>query len=364
MQGGMERLIREWDGECVITRFDESTGSWVFIALHDRTLGPALGGCRMMSYATPRDALRDAMRLAAGMTMKWACVDLPFGGGKSVLAVPRPLAPTEREGLLLRFGSLIESLNGIYGTGADFGTGRADMDIIGRRTRHVCGRSPGLGGHGDPGPWTALGVLAGLRAACDAAFGTRQLTGRSVLVQGLGGVGGPLCRLLAAEGARVLVTDAMPAKVAVFAGELDATPVPPEEAYETECDVFAPCAIGGILNRRSIRKLRCVVVGGSANNQLEDEIDAERLHDRSILWAPDFVINAGGAIAHAGLELLGWNEMETKQRVLRIEESITEILAMARAGGASPLPHAKAVAERVLARERGQQEPELPAARS
>jgi leucine dehydrogenase len=353
----MEELIREWDGECVVVRFDQQTGAWIFIALHDRTLGPALGGCRLTTYASPAEGLRDAMRLARGMTLKWAALDLPFGGGKAVLAVPGPFEPEDRERLLLRFGTLVESLGGIYGTGADLGTTPADMDVIGRRTRHVCGRTPAQGGHGDPGPWTALGVLSGMRAACELVFGDASLAGRSVLVQGLGGVGRPLSEQLAADGARLLVADAIPSRTEYAASEFGATPVAPDRVYDTDCDIFAPCAIGGVLNARSIARLRCRIVAGSANNQLEEDADAERLHERGILYAPDFVINAGGAIAHATLELLDWTEEQMEGRVLAIETSLGEILGDAVRRGESPLHEAKARAARVLQRTRERRVP-------
>ncbi|MBI4545762.1 MAG: hypothetical protein HY703_11245 [Gemmatimonadetes bacterium] len=345
----MEELIRAWDGESVVVRYDRPSGAWIFIALHDRSLGMAMGGCRMKVYGSPSEALRDALRLAQGMTLKWAAINFPFGGGKAVLAIPGPLGQEEREGLLLRFGEMVESLGGAYGTGVDLGTTPADMGIVGRRTSRVFGRYPEEGGAGDPGPWTALGVFAGLGAACDRAFGTAGLEGHSVLVQGVGDVGAPLARRLAEAGVRLLLSDALPDRAAGLARELGAEVVAPEVAYDTPCDVFAPCAIGGILNARSIPRLRCRVVAGSANNQLEDAGDAERLHERGILYAPDFVINAGGAIAHGALEVLGWSREQVEARVLQIGSALGEILDDAARHGESPLHEAVRRAERVLA---------------
>lgn len=346
----MEELLREWDGESVLIRYDQPSGTWIFIAIHDRTLGMAMGGCRMKMYPTPTDGLRDALRLGQGMTFKWAAIDFPFGGGKAVLAVPRPIEGAAREALLLRFGTLLESLGGTYGTGVDLGTTSEDMNIVGRRTSRVFGRTPDQGGPGDPGPWTALGVFAGMRAACERVFGSADLSGRSVLVQGTGGVGRPLAKRLAGAGARLLVTDAVPDRARRLAEETGAKLVAPEDAYDTPCDVFAPCAVGAVINSRSIPRLACGLVAGSANNQLEDEeADAERLHRRRIVYAPDFVINAGGAIAHGGLEVLHWPTERVEPRVLGIAETLGLILDDAARADESPLYGARRRAEQVLA---------------
>ena len=344
----LEDRYREWDGEFVLTRYDAATGSWIFIAIHDRTLGTAAGGCRMSIYGSPADGLRDAMRLARGMTYKWAAIDFPFGGGKTVLAVPRPLEHAERERLLLRLGELIQTLNGAYGVGVDLGTTPEDMAIVGRRTRWVFGLPVAQGGSGDPGPWTALGVHAGIRASCRHAYGSASVRGRSILVQGLGGVGAPLARGLAAEGARLLLVDAIPGRAEALAGEIGAEVVPPEQAYTRECDVFAPCAIGAILNERSIPRFRCRIVAGSANNQLERDADAALLHQRGILWAPDFVINAGGAIAHGSLEVLGWTERRVRERIEGIYDALDEVFTEAEKRGESPLDEATRRAARIL----------------
>lgn len=352
----MENLIRAWDGEFVVVRHDREADAWIFIAIHDRTLGTALGGCRMKMYVAPADGLNDALRLARGMTYKWAAVELPFGGGKAVIAPSRPLDEAARERLLLRFGDLLRTLGGIYGTGVDLGTSPTDMNVIGRRAKWVFGRTPDHGGSGDPGPWTALGVHAGLQAACDHVFGSATTAGRTVLVQGVGGVGAPLARSLAAEGARVMITDALPARANEIAAEIGADIVRPEAVYVTPCDVFVPCAIGSILNERSIPKLRCRIVGGSANNQLERDADADLMHASGVLYVPDFVINAGGAIAHASLEMLGWTKEQTRERVRRIRGSVAEILEMAASAGESPLHEAARRAERFLADARAAQD--------
>lgn len=332
----LQELMEAWDGECVVMRHDAETGAWIFIAVHDRTLGMAMGGCRMRIYPDPAAGLRDAQRLAAGMTLKWAGIEFPLGGGKAVLAIPRPLEGSEREGLLLRFGSLVESLGGLYGTGVDLGTTPADMVAVGRRTSRVAGRPPDAGGAGDPGPWTALGVLEGIRSAVGPTFGRDDLSGRSVLVQGAGGVGRPLAHLLAERGARVLVSDPLEARAREVAAAVGGEVVAADAAYEAECDIFAPCAVGGVLNPQTIPRLRCRVVAGSANNQLESDGDARRLADRGILYVPDFIINAGGAVAHGILEFLKWPASEVEPRVRAIGATVAEILDEAGREGLLP----------------------------
>lgn len=344
----MDDLIESWSGECVVVRHDAPTGTWIFIAIHDRRLGMAMGGCRMKPYPSKEAGLRDAQRLAEGMTLKWAGIEFPFGGGKSVLAIPRPMEGDERRGLLERFGDLLEGVRGMYGTGVDLGTTPADMNIIGTRGGQVAGRDPEHGGAGDPGPWTALGVFMGIEAAAERALGGADLGGRSVLVQGVGGVGAPLARLLADAGARVLISDMVPDRARSLADELGGEVVDPAEAYDTECDIFAPCAVGGVMSEATIPRLRCRVVAGSANNQLEEERDSERLHERGIIYVPDFIINAGGAVAHGLLEFLSHDESEVEPRVRRIRETVGAILDEAERSGTSPLTQAKRGAAEVL----------------
>jgi leucine dehydrogenase len=346
----MESLLREWDGESVTINYDRATGVWIFVAVHDRTLGMALGGCRLKIYPEPRDGLRDALRLAEEMTLKWAAIDFPFGGGDAVLAAPGPLEGAAREAVMLRLGDLVDTLGGTYGTGVDLGTTPADMDIVARRTRRVFGRTPENGGAGDPGPYTALGVFSAIRTAADSRFGSADLTNRSVLVQGVGSVGAPLSRYLARAGARVLITDALPDRAVQVATAIGAEVVPPEEVYDRECDILAPCAIGGILNARSIPRLQCRIVAGGANNQLEEEADAERLQERGILYAPDFVINAGGAIAYGTIEMMRWTPAQAEARITQIGDTLAEILEDTGRNGGTTLTQAKRRAEEALRR--------------
>lgn len=345
--------IQEWDGLGVVVRYDRPTGAWIFVALHDDTLGRPTGGCRMRVYDHPSEGLRDALRLARGMTMKWAVIDLPYGGGKAVLAVPRPLEGEERRGLLRRFGELLQSLKGAFSTGEDLGTTPEDMAYLATVTRWV----KATGGEGDepvdPGPYTALGVLEGIRAAVAAASGRGELEGRSVLIQGVGDVGEPLARMLSAEGARLLLSDLDRGRVEALAGELEARAVSPDEVYWTECDVYAPCAVGATLNSGTIPHLRCSVVAGSANNQLETDADAEALRERGILYAPDYVVNGGGALA---LGLMGRGEVdedELRRRVRGIGGTLAEIFREASERGEAPTAAALRRVRAVLERHRG-----------
>ncbi len=343
-------LIRQWGGEAVVSRFDMESGAWCFIALHDSTLGGAVGGCRMKTYARPADGLRDAMRLAEGMTYKWAAIDFSFGGGKSVLAVPPGLEGPAREGLLRRFARLIDSLNGAFSTGVDMGTTPADMGIMAEECRYIMGMQNG--NPQDPGPYTALGVLVGVREAARHGLGADSLESVSVVVQGVGDVGAPLARMLAQEGARVTIADMDAERAQTLAAEIGGSVVAADSVYSAECDVFAPCAVGGVLNEATIPLLKARVVAGSANNQLEADLDAERLQDAGILYAPDYVVNAGGAIAFGLMHLGEYDDAVLRERVGGVAGSLDDIFTEAAADGHSPLQAARSRAERVIQRAR------------
>jgi leucine dehydrogenase len=327
----LESVIEAWDGEQVLVRFDAPTGTWIFVCIHSRRLGPAAGGTRMKVYGSPAEALRDATRLAAGMTVKMAVAGFPFGGGKAVLAVPHVPDGDERAGLLRRYAEAIESLGGSFWTGCDMNTTSADLDVIAEVAPRVFGRSVERGGSGEPGPATAKGVFHGIRASVAHALGSPELAGRTVLVQGVGSVGAALAELLAAAGARVLVSDVAAERATSVSKRLGATAVAPERALEAECDVYAPCATGGTLSEGTIPRLRCRVVAGSANNQLATPADADRLQARGILYAPDFVVNAGGVFYNGGIEALGWDEARVERALEGIGETLTEIYARSEA---------------------------------
>lgn len=347
---GMLDLIETWDGLGVVVHRDRPTGTWMFVALHDDTLGPPTGGCRMTTYGRPEDALRDALRLAEGMTYKWAAMDFPFGGGKSVLAVPAPLEGEERRGLLRRFGELLNSLGGAYGTGEDLGTTPEDMKEIASVSKHVIGVHGRTEGPMDPGPFTALGVFEGMRAALRHRVATDDLTGRTVLVQGVGDVGEPLARLVHQAGGSPLLSDLDGQRASALAAELGGSVVEPREVYDTRCDVYAPCAVGATLNADSILRLTCLVVAGSANNQLEAPEDAERLHARGIVYVPDFIVSGGGAMAFTSIHLGESRTEELERRVRSIGATIGEILVEAEEHAESPLAAAQRRVRRILER--------------
>jgi leucine dehydrogenase len=341
-----EELLRQWDGEQAVVRYDEPSGAWMLVCIHSTKLGPAMGGTRMKVYAEPAEALEDGLRLAGGMTRKLAVVGLPCGGGKAVLAVPEVPVGEERRRLLERYGELIDSLGGTFVTGPDMNTREADMDVIGARTPHVFCRSVGNGGSGDPSIHTALGVFHGIRASLLQVFGSDDPAGRTVLVQGAGSVGAKLAGLLAEAGAKVLVGDVDEER----ARATGAATVAPERALEAECDVYAPCALGATLSAESIPSLRCRIVAGAANNQLAEPEDGERLRAAGILYAPDYVINSGGALHGIGLERLGWTREELDRRVAGIGDTLTRVYVQADAEGITPDLAAEQLAAEALRR--------------
>lgn len=347
---GILELVEAWDGRAVVVHRDAPTGTWIFIAIHDDTLGQAVGGCRMKSYSRPEEALRDALRLAEGMTWKWAGLELPFGGGKAVLAVPHALEGAARRALLQRFGGLLNTLDGAFATGPDLGTTPRDMRDIAAVSEHVAGVPKGPGWPDDPGPFTALGVLSGIKAALRHRRGSDDLDGVRVLVQGVGDVGEPLARRLAALGATVLLADLDEARAFSLAVELGGVGISPEIVCDAPCDVYAPCAVGATLNAETIPRLACGIVAGSANNQLETEADAERLAGRDILYAPDFIVNGGGAMAFGLLYAGRAKPDELEARVAGIGDVLGAIFADAAATGVTPLVAARRRAARALGR--------------
>ena len=334
-----------WDGESIVTRFDRETGAWIFVALHSSRLGPASGGTRMIPYPNLEAARRDAMRLAAGMTYKWAAAGFPRGGGKAVIAAPAGLDPGLRSGLLRRYGSLVQELSGHFWTGADAGTTAEDMDVIAETgAPFVFSRTPARGGAGGSGTWTALGVYGAIETVCRRLFGEASPAGRRVLVQGAGSVGRSLIERLAAAQARVSFTDVIPDACRGLPGDF----VAPGEIFSTPCDIFAPCALGAVLNAETIPRLLCRAVVGAANNQLAEVEDAARLQSRGILYAPDFVINAGGAIAITGIESLGWTTGRAEREVRGIADTLSRVLDLAEEQGLTTEAAARRLADQRL----------------
>ena len=349
-------LVSRWPGEAVVVRHDAATGTWIFIAIHDSTLGTPSGGSRMRTYPSQIAALEDAMRLAEGMTYKWAGMGIDRGGAKAVLAVPHELEGAALQGLLHRYGDLTDTLHQVFNTGPDLGMGPERMEVVASHSRAVIGIDPRTGTSADPGVFTARGVLAGIRAALGHVFGTPDPSGKTVLVQGLGDVGAPLARLLSAEGAELLLSDLDAALAGRLAAELGATVVSPDAALVTPCDVLAPCAVGGLLTAGSIPTLTCRIVAGSANNQLAEPADADRLAARGIVYAPDYIINGGGAMVFALMHGGTDDEDELGRHVDGIGDAIGAILAKAAEDGVSPLTAAQRRVDRTLAEHRSARE--------
>jgi leucine dehydrogenase len=343
-----EELLNGWDGETAVIHRDRETGGWMFVCIHSTRLGPSGGGTRLRTYDTPAAGLADAMRLSGAMTRKLAVAGLPFGGGKGVIAVPELPSGQRRRELFLRYGELVGSLGGTYRTSSDMNTGEADMDVIGERTPYVLGRSAAAGGSGDPAPPTAVGVYHGIRASLAHVFGSDDPSGRTVLIQGAGGVGSALADHLAAAGATVLIADVDPGRAQTVAARAGGRTVAPELIAETESDVFSPCAVGGVLDSETTARLRCRIVAGSANNQLASPDVAEAIHARGILYAPDYVVNGGGVIGVIGIEELGWSGPQLDAALAEVGDRLTEIYRRAEAGGLSTVAVAdEMVAERL-----------------
>ena len=311
------------------------------VAIHSTRLGPALGGCRFLAYRDSAAALEDALRLSRTMSYKAALSGLPLGGGKAV--VTRPRQRVARARLFRRFGAFVDTLGGRYVTAIDSGSSESDMDDIADATRHVTCLSPARGGYGDPSPHTALGVMHAMEAAL-LHCGYPGLSGVHVAIQGVGHVGSALARLLHARGAQLTLSDLDAEALKPLADELDATAVAPEEIFLTPCDILAPCALGGVLDRRRIAALRATIVCGGANNQLATPEDGRRLYEQNVLYVPDYVANAGGIIQIMSAH---WGEDEgtLASRLTRIGETVLTVLDYAQETGLSTADAADRLAE-------------------
>lgn len=296
-------------------KVNPKTGLRAVVALHNLKNGPAIGGCRFIEYDTTDAALNDAMRLARGMTYKAAITNLPHGGGKSVIIRPPNLTEEQRTAIFEEFGEFVESLGGKYITAEDSGTKVADMDLISQKTDHVLGTSADAGGSGDPSPVTARGVRHGLEAAVKYKYGRDDVDGLRIAVQGVGNVGWYLASELHELGAELIVTDINQAAIDRCVNELGATAVAPDEIFGVDCDIFAPCALGAIINDETLPQLKCDIIAGAANNQLAEDRHGVELREKGILYAPDYAINAGGLI-HVAADYAGkdgdWARAETE----------------------------------------------------
>jgi leucine dehydrogenase len=344
--------MREFDGhELIVFGHDAATGLRAIIAIHSTARGAAAGGCRMWPYATTKEAVADVLRLSRGMSYKNALAGVPFGGGKAVIIGEARKAKTPE--LFEAFGRFVDSLGGRYVTAEDVGTTMADMASVARVTRYVAGlgRTPGAAG-GDPGPKTALGVHLGIKAAVRFRLGRLDLKDLTVAIQGVGGVGYHLCGLLAAEGAQLRVADVRPAAVQRVCEEFRATAVPVEDLLAEDVDVLAPCALGAVLNAQSIPRLRARIIAGAANNQLAQGQDGQSLQAAGILYAPDYVINAGGIISVAREYHGGATEGQVIADIHGIPARLTEIFERARRENRTTNAVADQMARELLARHR------------
>jgi leucine dehydrogenase len=347
-----------FEHEDLVVHRGRRSGRYAIVAIHSTALGPALGGVRMWHYEATVDGARDALRLARGMTYKAAAAGLELGGGKGVICAPDGPPPSagERHALLLDFADVVESLQGRYVTAEDVGVCAEDLVVIAQRTEHVTGLPAAHGGSGDPSPDTALGVEAAMRACARERFGSPHLAGVVVAVVGLGHVGARLARRLAQDGADLLLSD-IDERKRHLAAELGGRWIDPREAMLAECDVLAPCALGGAVDQANAPLLRCEIVCGSANNQLAVEGLDGTLAERGILYAPDFIVNSGGLI-HVFREIRGYSEQYARDLVLGIEQKMDEVLGAAAERSITPLRAAGALAHERL---EGAREPAVAA---
>jgi leucine dehydrogenase len=336
-------LLEEHEHEQVSLCYEPSSGYRGIIAIHDTTLGPALGGTRFWSYESDREALIDCLRLARAMTYKAAVAGLNLGGGKSVIIGDNKTR--QREPVFRAHGRHVESLRGRYITAEDVGTSTADMEYIRAETDHVTGL---IGRSGDPSPVTSFGVYRGIKACAQHRYGSDSLAGKTVAIQGCGNVGYHLARLLHGEGAKVIVADIDPAKVVKVVEDFQARSVEPAEIYGVQADVFAPCALGGIINDETLPALQVEIVAGGANNQLAEERHGDALEAKGITYAPDYVINGGGLI-NVNAELNGWTMERARSKAGEIYDTILRVFEIAEEEGIPSYRAADRLAERRIA---------------
>lgn len=330
---------------------DPASGLRAMIAVHDTTLGPALGGLRMWPYRSWDEAQFDVLRLAKGMTYKSAVADTGLGGGKSViLGNPKT---DKSEALFRAMGRFVDAFGGKYITAEDVGTAVEDMVLVRKETRWVTGLPRSMSSSGDPSPWTALGVFLGIKACLEEAFGDGEMRGRTVALQGVGHVGAYLAEHLAKAGARLVVTDLSPERAKEVATRFGAQAVAPDAIYDVPCDVFSPNALGAVVNDDTIRRLRTKIVAGAANNVLLREEHGDRLREMGVLYAPDYVINAGGIInVSIEVESGGYDEGRSRRKVENIYGALKTVFRIAREKGVSTNRAANVLAEERIARGR------------
>lgn len=336
--------MEKYDFEQVVFNYDQVSGLKAIIAIHDTTLGPALGGTRIWDYESEEDALYDALRLARGMTYKSAAAGLNLGGGKAVIIGDSKKIKCEE--LWRAYGRFVQSLHGRYITAEDVGTTADDMAIIAEETEYVAGLP---GNSGDPSPVTAFGVWKGMKAAAEEVFGSPDLKGRVVAIQGLGHVGYHLARYIKDEGGELIVTDLDKNNVDRVVNEFSARAVKPDEIYSVDCDIFAPCALGAVINDETIIQLKCQIVAGAANNVLTEDRHGDILEEKGILYAPDYVINAGGVI-NVFEELHGYNRERALNKASKIYDNIKKVIEISKRDNIPTYKAADIMAEERISR--------------
>lgn len=329
MSEGVFTLVQRRGHEQIVFFNYPLVGLKAIIAIHNTTLGPALGGCRIRQYDNESKALDDVLRLSEGMTYKSALAGMPLGGGKACI-IGDPLIQNGREELLIQFGRCVESLGGRYVTAEDMGVSVDDIAIIRTQTKHATGRPPATndkGASGDPSPWTARGVFMAMQAAAEQAYGSKDLKGKRVLVEGVGHVGEYILEHLIKAGAVVTITDARDERIQAVRSKYGINAVPLNSLYDVPADIFSPCAIGQTVSADSIRRLSCTIICGAANNQIADPSVYSLIEQKEMLYCPDFVVNAGGVIS-AGAELNegGWNKEWVSGKIDRIPLTLTKIV--------------------------------------
>lgn len=325
--GTFEFIEKYGDHEEILFCHDKNVGLKAIIAIHNTALGPALGGTRMWNYKTEEEALVDVLRLSKGMTYKASAAGLNLGGGKAVI-IGDPKTQ-KSEGLFRAFGHFVNSLNGKYITAEDVGTTVQDMEHIYMETPWVTGIPKDFGGSGDPSPYTAHGVLMGIKAAADEKFSTDSLKGLRVAVQGLGNVGHNLVKYLIEEGAVVTVADLDAARVKKCHDQFGVKAVAPDEILAVDCDIQAPCAMGAIVNDQTISKFKCKVIAGGANNQLAEPKHGDQLRELGILYAPDYVVNAGG-LMNVFVELEGYSPDRAFEKTRKVYDNVKKVFEIAK----------------------------------
>ena len=321
------RKMETMGHEQVIFCNDKVTGLKAIIAIHDTTLGPALGGTRMWNYSSEEEALQDVLRLSRGMTFKASISGLNLGGGKAVIIGDASKIKTKD--LIKKFGEYVDSLGGKYITAKDVGMNTQDMEYVREKTKHVTGIPESMGGSGDPSPVTAYGVYMGMKASAKFKWGSDSLEGKRILVQGVGHVGETLVKYTTEEGAKVYVTDNNDLKLDEVAKKYGAEIIKGDSIYDMDIDIYAPCALGSTLNTDTINRLKCQIIAGAANNQLSDEVvHGKMIKDKGIVYAPDFLINAGGLI-NVYSEISGYQREESLLKTKNIYDTTLEILLKA-----------------------------------